>query len=153
MRMRRVAVFVCVAVMIGIGGWMGQAIYTDLAALRDAEAMIQEQQKIKMEVKEERRKLREKTDKAMEAMKALPDSLAASRSGMALDMSFLAGKEQRIIDQKEWRADRRLEFQTKRRDTMKKKLTKWGGGLAAAELILAVAVFVLARRPAGQSAA
>jgi hypothetical protein len=60
-------------------------------------------------------------------------------------MSFIAGKEEALIDQKELRAEKRLAFQSDRREAARKKLVVWGAGAAAAEAALLAAVFVVPR--------
>ncbi len=121
----------------------------DIAAYRDAAASIGEQQAILEEVKKERQIFREKLDDMAKSARESSDSTLAPKGGAILDMSFMAGKEEALIDQKELRAEKRLAFQIERREAARKKLKKWGAAVAVAELVLLAAVFVVPRRVGG----
>jgi hypothetical protein len=146
MRMRRLAISILVAAMAGcaLGAWM--ALRGDFANLRDAGAQIREQAAILDEVKEERRVFQEQLEETAKSLRADADSTAGSKGRAVLDMSFIAGKEQILIDQKQSRAEKRLAFQTERRDAAKKKLVRWGAGLGVVEAVLLAALFVVTRR-------
>ena len=153
MNVRHSSIAVLVVLMIGIAAGTGAVISKDIAGLKELDTSIQNQDKIKQEAQEERKRLHEKLDEAAEAIKEAPDSLAGSRSGRVLDTSFALGKEEAIIDQKEMRADKRLAFKREQREQLKNRLIRWVGGLGAVEIVLAVCVVVLARRSAGRRAA
>jgi len=150
MNARSSSIAVMVVLMIGSAAGIGAVISKDFAGLREIESAIREQERIKEEAREERERLREKTEQAVKAIQETPDSLSGSRSGRIMDTSFALGKEEAIIDQKEMRADKRLEFKQEQREKLRNRLIRWVGGLGVLEIALAVCIIVVARRSAGR---
>jgi hypothetical protein len=107
---------------------------------------MKEQKAILEEVELERQEFRDKLDDMAKSVRETSDSTLASKGRAILDMSFVAGKEEAVIDQKASRAEKRLTFQSDRREAAKKKLTTWGAVLGAAELVLLVGLFLVPRR-------
>lgn len=130
-------------IAVAAGAWV--VVRGDIAAFKEASASIAQQKTILEEVKRERERFREKLDDMAKSVRSSPDSTSASRGRAILDMSFIAGKEEALIDQKELRAEKRLAFQSDRREAARKKLVVWGAGAAAAEAALLAAVFVVPR--------
>lgn len=149
---RSSSIAVMVVLMIGSAAGIGAVISRDFAKFKEMESSIREQEKIKAEAQEERKRLRESEEQAVKAIKDTPDSLSGSRTGRMIDTSFKLGKQEAIIDQKEMRADKRLEFKREQREQLKNRLIRWVGGLGALEIALAVCVVLLARRSAGARA-
>jgi hypothetical protein len=131
-------------VAIAAGAWV--LLRDDIAAFKEAGASIEEQKVILEEVGLERQKFQEKLEEMAKSVKGSSDSTVASQGRAVLDMSFIAGKEEALIDQKALRAEKRLAFQGERRKTAKTKLTMWGAGLTTAELVLLAALLVVPRR-------
>ena len=126
------------------GGWA--LLREDFAAFGEAGASIAEQKAVLEEVKLERQRFQEKLADMAKTVRELSDSTAASKGRAILDMSFVAGKEEALIDQKALRAEKRLAFQSDRRQAAKTKLTTWGVVLGAAELVLLAALLVVPGR-------
>jgi hypothetical protein len=140
-----IVLIVVAMVAIAVGAWA--LLREDVAVFEDAGALMEEQQAILAEVALERREFRAKLDDMAKNMrKETSDSTLASKGRAILDMSFVAGKEEALIDQKASRAEKRLAFQSARREAAKKRLRTWGAALGTAELVLLAALFVVPRR-------
>ena len=144
MNTHRLWIVLLVVVMVAVAAGAGAVLRGDIADLKEADAAVREQKAILEEVGVEKQRFREKLEEMSKSVKASPDSLG-SRGRAILDMSFIAGKEQTVLDQKEWRAEKRLAFQKDRRNAAKQRVVKWSGGLVLLELVLLAAVVVMAR--------
>jgi len=139
-----IVLIVVAMVAIAAGGWA--LLREDFAAFGEAGASIAEQKAVLEEVKLERQQFKEKLADMAKTVRESSDSTLASKGRAILDMSFIAGKEEALIDQKALRAEKRLAFQSDRRQTAKTKLATWGAVLGAAELVLLTALLVVPRR-------
>lgn len=151
MKKRRAWIAILLIAVAGSAAGFGMAVRDEVAAMNDASAEIREQTAVLEDVRAEKAKFAEKLEEMAKSYREQADSAAASKGRDLLDMSFIAGKEQSILDQRQLRAEKRLAFQSERRDAAKKTLTKWSLGFAATELVLLAAVLVAARR-AGSAA-
>ena len=153
MKKRQVWTIVLLIIMAAAAVGFGVSVRDDVAAMNEAGAEIREQTAALEEVRVEKRKFAERLEQMGKSLRAESDSTLGSKGRAVFDMSFVAGKEQTVLDQKQWRAEKRLAFQMQQRDAAKKRVTKSGVGLAVTELVLLAAVFVVAKRAGGGTSA
>jgi len=132
--------------MVGGAAGMGTVVVKGVVQLKSIQASIREQEGIKQEVQEEKRKYREKTEQAKRELAEIPDSLGASRSGRLMDRSFGLAKAEEILEQKSSRTDKRLGYLEAKKHEVKTHLVRWSIVLGGAEFMLIGGVVVLARR-------
>ena len=132
--------------MVGSAAGMGTVVVKSVVQLNEIQASIREQEGIKQEVREEKRKFHEKTEQAKRELAEIPDSLGASRSGRLMDQSFGLAKAEEILEQKSSRTDKRLGYLEAKKHEVKNHLVRWSIVLGVAEFILIGGVVVLARR-------
>lgn len=132
--------------MVGSAVGMGTVVVKGVDQLKNIQASIREQEGIKQEVREEKRKFREKTEQAKRELGEIPDSLVSSRSGRLMDQSFGLAKAEEILEQKSSRTDKRLRYLEGEKLAVKNRLVRWSVVLGVVEFILIGGVAVLARR-------
>jgi hypothetical protein len=132
--------------VVGSGVGMGTMVARGLAQLGEIRASIREQEGIEVEVREEKKKLREGTEQAKRDLGEIPDSLGTTRSAFLMGKSFNLAKTEAMLDQKALRTERRLRYLERERRAVKDDLVRWSVAFAVVEFVLIGGVVVLGRR-------
>lgn len=142
----RVLVGAWVVLMVAVASGAGIKIAAELSRLEEAGRSLDEQQAIQRAVAEEREAFREKIDRLGKEMRAARDSLEKQTQVHAFDASFDLAKVEGILDQRERRAQKRIEFLEKKKNASWGWIVRWGVAACIAEIALGASAYLLLRR-------
>lgn len=134
--MRRTALACIGLLVLASGVWMGTRAAGEWSRLRGIDAEMVEEKTALAAAREKRRELREQMDEAKKEIREIPDSLKASRTGIAMQKSFDFAKTEGIIEDERARAQSRLRYLEAERERAAGSISRWAVALAAVEAFL-----------------
>jgi hypothetical protein len=146
MMVKRVVFFMLLFAFIagGVGiGWIG---VRGKNALNDIQVKIDKEHAIRDEIQTERRNLEDTVAEEKERLDELPDSMKTMLNAQAVKSSLSFAKAETVIETKEYRVKKRLDFLETEKNLVKGKLYRDTAKLGVVEAVLFIGLIVARRR-------
>ncbi len=142
----RLVIGVACVLVVAVTGWLGTIIADDASKLRSIDALIGEHERIRENVKLERKKYQEEIDRTKRELAAAPDSLKKVRTAFLMEKSLAFAKTESALDENDLRASKRLDFQRAKRAEVEDHLTRRIVMLAFVDVAIAAGGLAVASR-------
>ena len=143
---KRIMFFVLLLAFVAGGVGIGWLSVRGMSELNELGAQIEKEQGLWDDLQAERRDLEATVESEKERLAELPDSLKTMTNAQAIKSSLSFAKQETIIETKEMRVKKRLEYLESEKNRVKGAMVRGSAKIGVVELVLLVGLIIAWRR-------